>query len=164
METQELSMFYQTVKQENEFIYIKPVCDFFQINYENQTRKIKNDVILINQSTKKSNSLMFGDNYPRILLSKKGFIRWIQLINPNTIIESLRQKFVKFQELVFDFLYGSAEDNKKLVFNHKRLTKLNEVKKRINSEITRVKSEIDKYMNNRSIQYEINFAPSKAIN
>ena len=79
METTALTMFNQTVKYEQEYIWLKPVCDFFKINYENQTRKIKNDPILANQSTKKSNSLMFGDKYPRILLTKKGFIRWVQL-------------------------------------------------------------------------------------
>lgn len=80
METTALAMFSQAVKYESDYIWLKPVCDFFQINYENQTRKIKNDLILANQSTKKSNSLLFGDNYPRILFTKPAFIKK-QLIN-----------------------------------------------------------------------------------
>jgi hypothetical protein len=103
----------------DEFIWVKPVCDFFnlsvqseyrkikkdpilgklwtesstelskksdqyrflsresftsisKINYENQTIKIKSDKILANHSIKKSSSLMFGDNYPRILVMMYG--------------------------------------------------------------------------------------------
>jgi hypothetical protein len=111
METTDLMMFKQTIKYENEYIWLKPVCDFFSISYENQTRNIKKDQILANQSTKKSNSLIFGDNYPRILLSKKGFIRWIQLVNSNTVDANLRERFCHFQDLVFDYLYESSNYN-----------------------------------------------------
>jgi len=33
---------------------------------------------------------LFGDNYPRLCLDKKGFIRWIHLLNPNIIDKNLR--------------------------------------------------------------------------
>ncbi|MBS4014477.1 MAG: hypothetical protein KGZ97_12105 [Bacteroidetes bacterium] len=56
MKTTEIQVFENAVKFAEEYIWLKPVCDFFQINYENQTRKIKSDSILANQSTKKSNS------------------------------------------------------------------------------------------------------------
>ena len=157
METTALTMFNQTVKYEQEYIWLKPVCDFFKINYENQTRKIKNDPILANQSTKKSNSLMFGDKYPRILLTKKGFIRWVQIVNANTIVESLREKFVKFQELIFDFLYGSADEQKKAKVNYARLQKLENLKAKIGIEIKRVRKELKQHWGNRYLQTTIPF-------
>ena len=135
MENTIIQMFKSTVQYDDEYIWLKPVCDFFKINYENQTRKIKSDRILANHSTKKSNRLMFGDNYPRILVDKIGFIRWIQLINPNTIDNSMQQKFEAYQELIFEFLYGNLEQEKNAKIRYQRLSKLKRLKEKINSEI-----------------------------
>jgi len=157
METTALAMFNQTVKYTGNNIWIKPVCDFFEINYENQTRKIKKDSILANHSIKKSDSLMFGDNYPRILLSKKGFIRWIQLVNANTIVEHLREKFQKYQDMIFDFLYGSAEDEEQTKLHYTRLRKLEKLYSRIGSEIKKEKAKLTTLLNNKYQQLSLNF-------
>lgn len=163
METTSLEMFQQTVKYSDNFIWIKPVCDFFKINYENQTRKIKNDPILANQSTKKSNSLMFGDNYARILLTKKGFIRWIQLVNANTIIENLRDKFLKFQEMVFDYLFGSAEREEQAQVDYIRLKRLKSLYSRVGREIQSIEKRFTNYIENRFIQTKLDFNEPKKL-
>lgn len=111
METTQLSVFNQTIKTQDDFIFVKPICDFFQIDYDKQAVKIKNDPILMNCAAKKPFKTLFGDSYPRLCLPKKGFMRWIQLINPNTLPAELREKFKQYQADVFDFFYGSAEEN-----------------------------------------------------
>jgi hypothetical protein len=76
---------------------------------KNQYIRIKNDPILGDLYGKNSTDLGKIDTNGRIFLSKKGFIRWIQTVNMNTVDESLRANFATFQNMIFDFLYGSSE-------------------------------------------------------
>ncbi len=80
MESTAFKIFKSTVKVENENIWIKPVCDFFNLHVQNQYIKIKNDPILGKLYGKNSTDLGEIDNNGRILLSRKGFIRWINII------------------------------------------------------------------------------------
>jgi hypothetical protein len=161
MKTSAIEIFKSTVQYENDYIWLKPVCDFFKINYENQTRKIKSDKILANHSIKKSSSLMFGDNYPRILVDKIGFIRWIQLINANTIDENLQDKFSNYQEMVFDYLFGNIDQEKKANHNYARLNKLKRLNKKIGMEIKVCQDEINLYLAGKFIQHKIDFNNSR---
>lgn len=95
--------------EQDQFIWITPVCEYFKIGYDHHRKLIKNDPILQSIQRKNADYLTFGDNRKRILLSKVGFIRWIQLINPNTIDPQLRVKFIQFQTQVFEFLYAAAD-------------------------------------------------------
>jgi hypothetical protein len=110
METTQLSIFNRTIKTDDEYIFVKPLCDFFQIDYENQVDKIRNDAILSLQSVKKPNEKLFGESRPRVCLTKKGFIRWIQLINPKTLPSNLQVQFMEYQTDIFDFFYGTAQE------------------------------------------------------
>jgi hypothetical protein len=110
METTQLSIFNRTIKTDDECIFVKPLCDFFQIDYDNQVVRIKNDAVLSSQTGKKPFETLFGDTRPRVCLTKKGFVRWIQLINPNTLPENLREKFMQYQTDIFDFFYGTAQE------------------------------------------------------
>lgn len=162
MKATDLDLFHKTVQMyDQSYIWIKPVCDFFGINYENQTRKISSDAILANQSTKKSNSLIFGDNYLRVLLTKKGFIRWIQLINANTIADNLREQFIKYQSLVFDFLYGSFEENEAIRVEYARNKKLKRLSIRIQNEIRISNQRIQSFMDGRFLQQTIDFSSKR---
>lgn len=164
MKATDLDLFHKTVQMyDQSYIWIKPVCDFFGINYENQTRKISSDAILANQSTKKSSSLIFGDNYLRVLLTKKGFIRWIQLINANTISDNLREQFIKYQSLVFDFLYGSFEENEAIRVEYARNKKLRRLSIRIQNEIRISNQRIQSFMDGRFLQQTIDFSSKKTI-
>lgn len=164
MKATDLDLFHKTVQMyDQSYIWIKPVCDFFGINYENQTRKISSDTILANQSTKKSSSLIFGDNYLRVLLTKKGFIRWIQLINANTISDNLREQFIKYQSLVFDFLYGSFEENEAIRVEYARNKKLRRLSIRIQNEIRISNQRIQSFMDGRFLQQTIDFSSKKTI-
>jgi P22_AR N-terminal domain len=146
MTNQELELITKTVQIDNNFIYIKPICDYFEINYENQCRYIAKDTILKNWSTKKSNSLLFGDNYPRVLIGKNGFIRWIQQLNSNLVRKDLKDTLVTYQKNIFDFLYAAVENttdnNKAIIQLYSKLDDLKLMRKDINSKIAHTLEEI----------------------
>ena len=101
--------FHPCVNIRKEFIFIKPLSDFFGINHQRQYVRIQNDVILARSLTKKSKMMTNGRTYPRICLDKKGFIRWIQIINPNIVAEELWESFINYQEMVFDYIIANLE-------------------------------------------------------
>jgi NAD-dependent DNA ligase len=162
MENATLQMFHTTIRFHQDMIWIKPVCDFFQIDVRNQHKKIKNDPIL--QKLVGKNTPDFGeiDNNGRILLTKKGFLRWIQIINPNTITKHLQEKFIQFQLLVFDYLLGSFENEDTIRTHYQRLSKLKRLKMKIGNEITRCETAINDYLSGRFLQTKLDFTP-KAI-
>lgn len=61
MEKTPLTMFNNTVKYAGDCIFIKPFCDFFQINYDNQCRKIKSSPLLQRSAGKNTDKFLFGD-------------------------------------------------------------------------------------------------------
>jgi hypothetical protein len=112
MENEIREMFMKTIREEDDAIFIKPLCDFFKIDFKNQCEVIRRDPILARLGGKKTSKTLFGDNHVRIWLPKKGFIRWIQKINPSTVTPHLRSLLLIYQELVFDYLYGAAEEQR----------------------------------------------------
>lgn len=115
MENTTLAMFEKTVHyEESRLIWVRPVCDFFQIDVRNQHRKIKSDPVLGKLVEKSTPDLGRIDENGRILLSKKGFLRWIQIINPNIIPEELKGNFIRFQELLADYFYGSVSEESQI--------------------------------------------------
>jgi len=75
--------------------------------------------------------MMFGDNYSHVCLDRKGFVSWIQLIDPNTIAEKLRESFIIYQEMVFDYLYVAAEENNLIGKLNKKLQEMKQDYSRI---------------------------------
>lgn len=153
--TTALSMFDTTVKYSGDQIFVKPFCDFFQINYRNQCRIIKNDVILQTSCTKKYDKLLFGDERERLTLSKAGFLRWIQLLNAQIVHVSLKEKLIDYQCLIFEFLLGKihSEDKTKLAYN--RLNKLKNLQSKIRLEIKKSEKEIQGYLVSKFGQTEL---------
>jgi hypothetical protein len=135
MDVTTLEMFENTINELDEFIFIKPICDFFKINYENQCRIIQKDTILKTSSTKKSNKMLFGDERERYTLSKKGFIRWIQLLNPQLVQVSLRDKLEIYQSNVFEFFYQSAIERKQFFEIYSEILSMQRAQKELNSKI-----------------------------
>lgn len=156
MESTVLQMFTSTIKSDDEHIFIKPLCDFFKIDTEKQVLKIKNDPILAICYAKKSNKMLFGDNYLHFCLDKKGFIRWIQLLNPNIIDKNLRESFLKYQELIFEFLYGAAEEQKMIGSLNAKLQSLRMDYSSIGHEIRITQQQLFMALNKR-YQYSLPF-------
>ena len=163
MEQKTLEIFKQTVVEENEKIWIKPLCDFFDLNVQNQHRKLKNDPILGNLWTKKSTDFGEADKNGRILLTKKGFIRWIQTINHNTMREDLRDSFIQYQTMIFDYLYGSAEEHANARKNFTRLQKLERLYGKIGNEIKREKQALQDHLARRYTQTSLSFPKQKVL-
>lgn len=157
MNPQALTMFQQTVKFEQESIWIKPICDFFDIGYKYHLKVIRNDHILGSMVGKKTNELLFGDKYERVLLPKIGFLRWIQLINPKTVREELRESFKQYQILVVEYLFGSVKRIEQAGVHYKRLKKLERLKSIINTEIKSVKRQLERHWNRRYLQTNLGF-------
>lgn len=162
METTALKMFTETVKEENNLIWVRPLCDFFQIDVQNQYIKIKKDPILAKLYGKNSTDLGKNDKNGRILLTKKGFIRWIQIINPTIIPDELREKFIEYQEKISDYLLGSMEEHEAISAT---MQQLNEWKMKYSDAGNMVKQkqkELNELLNQR-YQYRLPFNEQKKL-
>ncbi len=163
MEQKTLNIFKQTVVEEKDLIWIKPLCDFFDLSAQNQHRKLKNDLILANLWTKKSTDFGEIDKNGRILLTKIGFVRWIQLINYNTVREDLRDSFVEYQAMILDYLYGSTREHIDAKRNYTRLQKLEQLYGKIGNEIKREKQNLHDHWSRRYMQTTMSFPDRKQI-
>ncbi|MEI8114963.1 MAG: hypothetical protein WCI54_15110 [Bacteroidia bacterium] len=174
MESTSLVMFRMTINYEYENIWVKPVCDFFNLDVRNQYTKIKNDPILgklvgKNQPESGKKEKLAGKNQPdlgeidnngRILLSRKGFLRWIQIINPNTIDKKLRDSFIIYQELISDYLFGAAEEQMLIGNLNARLQGMKMEYSQLGNEIRTTQQRLFMALNNR-YQYSLPFAQQK---
>lgn len=176
METTTLKMFTETVHEENNLIWIKPLCDFFNISLQNQQRKLKNDPIFSKLWIKKSTDLEetanlngkkstdFGeiDLNGRILLTKKGFIRWIQTLNPNIIDLNLQQQFIQYQEKVSDYLFGTMEEHEAISATMKKLNDLKKLYSEVGNDIRTTQKELQELLNQR-YQYRLPFKEARQL-
>lgn len=162
MEDQELQVFEKSIKYQNDFIWVKPVCDMLKIDYKYQVEVIRNDPILSGMVEKNSSEMLFGDKRSRILLPKKGFIRWIQIINPTIVNNELRPKLIQFQTMVFDLLYGSLEAEQKAREKYTRLMELRSEYARIGREIQQLDKDLKNYLKHK-FQYSLSFDEDKKI-
>jgi hypothetical protein len=162
METTALKMFTETVKETDNMIWVRPLCDFFQIDVRNQHKNIKSDAILSKMVGKNTPSFGEIDDYGRIWLTKKGFIRWIQIINPNIIPAQLQEQFIEYQEKISDFLLGSMEEHEQIAATNNRLQNLKGQYSQLGNEIRQAQKELQNLLNNR-YQYRLAFKPVKQL-
>jgi len=92
-------------KAENGDWFIKPVCDFFGLDYDNQVEKINKDKICQTDTGKFLSEAIFGDKRLRLTLRDRGFARWIQMTYTSNIRVELQEKFELFQANIFDYLW-----------------------------------------------------------
>ena len=162
MEATTLKIFSETVKLDGDKIWVRPLCNFFQIDVRNQHKNIKKDAILSNMVGKNTPSLGEIDDYGRIWLTKKGFSRWIQIINPNIIPAELREQFIEFQTMLDDFLYGSAELHEAIKKTRLELEEWTAMYSTSGNMVKRKKKELEELYNNM-FQYRLPFTGDKAI-
>jgi hypothetical protein len=150
METTALKMFQDTVILDStSVISAKPLCDFFGLDWSNQQRMIKNDPILVQLMSKKPSVAEDGKTREMLHFTKKGFIRWVQLINPNTVHEELKDKLIQYQMLIFDYLFGSFEDQDRMQANYRRIRELENTIKSCKDELKDLKDSVDTYLESR---------------
>jgi hypothetical protein len=158
-----IEMYKNTIKYEGTYIFIKPLCDFFNIDYENQLRNINNNQLLKKLALKKTSISIFGDNFERVAVSKRGYITWILQINPKIVQENLRDNFILYQELIFDFMFGSIEREENIKHNYQRLSKLKDLKSKISNEIKKCELNIENYLNGKFMQTQLDFKEYRSI-
>jgi len=90
-------------------IFVEPVCKFFGINFKSQKRRFLEDPILQSEGTKKYHELAFGDKRLRLCVGRRGFIRWIQIINAEIVHPHLQKLFIEYQVAIFNYLYNGNE-------------------------------------------------------
>lgn len=163
MDTTAIQMFNKTIKYSGDEIFIKPFCDFFGIEYNNQTRRINSSPLLKRCMGKNPSMSLFGDERERITLTKQGFITWILQLNVSIVQVSLQEKLLQYQSLIFDFMFGTIEREEKARVNYARLNKLKRLKSRIVSEIAQCENEIHQYLNGKFIQTSLDFTAEKQI-
>jgi hypothetical protein len=110
MDTQAVTIFQETVKYSGRYIFIKPICDYFGLDYKYQSRVIGESPNLKKRSSHEADKSLFGDERDRICLTKRGFLFWTTQLNPELINTEFREKFILFQESAFDFFMGSEVD------------------------------------------------------
>lgn len=157
METTELTMFKNSVRLIDSNIAIKPFCTFFGLNFQNQMERIKRDPVLNQLYGNFHTTGADNKQYSMFCLSKRGFIRWIDRINPQNVAENLRGNFIRFQILVDDYLYGSSQENEQMRLNYTRLKKLRQLYAKIGREIQRVDTEVKYFLDNRYVQLSFEF-------
>lgn len=156
MENTALKMFTDTVKGESGYIFVRPLCEFFQIHYRNQASKIKSDPKIATQVRNFALESLFGDNREHLSLTKKGFLIWILSINASTVAPELQGKFIQYQTYLSDFLFGTVEE-------HELISKLNtelQLLKRQYSELGNLIRNTQKELNealNQRYQYRLDF-------
>jgi hypothetical protein len=155
--------FSTAVVYNGENIWVKPLCDFFEINVQNQYRKIKKDKILSKLRIKMSEDFGEIDKNGRILLNKKGFLRWVQIINPNTVKPEAREQFILFQELVFDYLYGNANAEAQAKIDYERIKRYRKLYGKIGRELQRLERSFGNYIEGKFNQLSINFDNDKEV-
>jgi hypothetical protein len=107
MESNDLVIFKNAVQETgNNFIALKPCCEFFELDYKYQVERVRTD-FLMGQLVGK-NPLVAADGKERDMVSlpKSGFLRWVYTLNPNNIAENHRQNFIKFVTLIHEYLFG----------------------------------------------------------
>jgi hypothetical protein len=104
------TVLHDTVRQaEDGYIFIDPVCKFFGIQTRNQIARLKADKICQSDMRKNIFKAEFGDTKRHVCVGKRGFLRWIQIINPAILRKDLRDLFEEYQAAVFDYLYSGNE-------------------------------------------------------
>jgi hypothetical protein len=104
MNTDLALIFKKTVQlDESEHIAIKPLCDFFGVNYKHQAHRFKNDRVL--QQLSRKNKTVAGDLKERYMISvhKHGFLIWIAGISSNLVDANLREKFIQYQLHIHEY-------------------------------------------------------------
>lgn len=147
MEKQILNAYQSTIVFADEnFIQVKPLCDFFGITYRGAIKRIKSDPILKFEWNKSSQEMLFGDRKWRLCVTKRGFIRWIQLLNGTYVRPELRESLVEYQRYIFDYLYGDMQTTIKACIDYKKLKDLRHQYGKIGREIQSVQSQLFNFL------------------
>ena len=149
MNQEQLVIFQKVIqKTENEQIAVRPICEYFEINYDNQLKHIKKDVILSQLYTQSRQLGSDGRSWDMISLPKDGVARWLNTINASLVTELHRNNFIDFLMALHEFLYKpkktdnmAAEKLDQLMQIQEAIDLKDETISLMKKEITELKSE-----------------------
>jgi len=164
METTALQMFNATVKFIDDHISIKPFCEFFGLDFQNQCERIKRDPVLNQLYGNFRTTGADSKRYMMVCLTKRGFIRWIDRLNPQNVAENLREKFIQFQILIDEYLNGSEQEQKYIASLNNELQLLQQQYSEMGNRIKQARKDLFAALNKR-YQYSLPFMPeAKQLN
>lgn len=137
----QLQVLQKTEINEKGKIAVTPICKMFEMNVQSVHRTMKKDHILSDLWTKESTNLGYIEKNGTVWLSKRGFVRWIQNINPKYIKDQFRESFKNYQRLIFDYLYGKEEDYAKVKTNAQNIERYEQFISKAKARIKEIKSE-----------------------
>lgn len=108
-----LKLLDQTIKQDEDSVFVKPFCIFFGIDYDNQLKIIKKNYFLQTSVSKKTSMLLFGDKRERLTLQKEGFLVWVLQVKPQIVHPNLTDKLKIVQKNILHYLTNKAKNVEK---------------------------------------------------
>jgi P22_AR N-terminal domain len=156
---EDIQIFTETVRydEDQQHIFIKPLCDLFGIDTENQVRNIERDPILKNMYVTKADSFIFGDNRERVALKKVGFLRWVQFINVTLVRPELQQKLLEYQTYIPEWIMGKVDVETAVSKAYKRKDELKLIIKESNAELRTLEKFITSYLISKTYQTALPF-------
>jgi hypothetical protein len=149
---EDIQIFTETVRYDNDeqYIFVKPLCDFFDIEYENVKKTVQRDEVLQRTSVIKADEFIFGDKRERIALTKPGFIRWVQLLNPDLVRPDLKDKLIHYQTKVTEWIMGNIDEDMKLRKAYKRSNEIDGIIKALKAEKKACDSFVQNYLSGKA--------------
>ena len=156
---EDIQIFTETVRYDDDqqHVFIKPLCDFFGIDTENQVRNIERDPILKNMYVTKADSFIFGDNRERVALKKVGFLRWVQFINITLVRPELQQKLLEYQTFIPEWIMGKVDVEAAVSKAYKRKDELKRIIKTNTAELKACEKFITSYLESKTYQKVLDF-------
>lgn len=149
MTKNEIQLFQETIIEHEDHVFIKPICDFFEINYENQQRILKKHPVLSNFTDLKVDDVHFLDKKKRTSLPKQQFLVWILGLPYQICREDLREKFAFYQSNIFDYLFGAVKMNDQIRKDLLRKKIIETQMKAYKKELSEINSRYQKFLKNQ---------------
>lgn len=143
MQKQELEVFESAVQViENDYIAIKPCCEFFEIDYRKQLARIKTDIVTSQLCSKQIIVAADGKQREMYSLPKSGFLRWIYTLNAGSIAGKNGQKFNSFVVLLHEYLFGDTSPARLIQQKQDRLYEIRAESQKLAGKIEAMKAEV----------------------
>lgn len=110
-----------------------------------------------NLYTTKADTHVFGDNRPRAALTKIGFVRWVQMINPEIVDPSLKEKLTHYPLNVIEWIMGKVDVDAALRKAYKRSAEITDQIKELQSEKKRCDAFVKSYLVSKTYQTLLDF-------
>jgi hypothetical protein len=157
----EIQVFEQTAQADgNGLIPVKPLCDFFGLDWRSQQRSINNNELLNSKIIKNEATGVDGKNYNMLCFDKRSFIIWVTSINSNSVNSNFKQIFLDYQNDIFDFIFGEYNRIEQMRIDYKRREELNQIILDAKKELNQIDSRTRRFIKDTYGQLSLNLINS----